>query len=156
MTLDDLRGWVTWLSPNNQQVVESRVKAVSSDSRTNGSSSDCTAAVTNWQNLADVTAVLKSIWGGGKARLNGCVLCTISFPHFPGGHSELRAISTEIQALNTRIMIFRSPGVKENNESTHKRRSHCTVDKCLPQAKARHQIQGDSDHKCNKWIFSFE
>lgn len=29
-----------------------------------------------------------------------------SFPHFPGGHAELRNTSVEIQALNPRIMIL--------------------------------------------------
>lgn len=46
-----------WLGSNNNQVVESRFKRVSSDSRANGISNDCTAAVTDWQNLADETAI---------------------------------------------------------------------------------------------------
>ena len=53
---------------------------------------------------------------------------------FPGDHSELGTTSTEIKALNTRIAIFRSPGIKENNESTYKRRSlmHCrSMSACL-------------------------
>lgn len=46
-----------WLSSNNNQIVESRFKPVSSDSRAIGISNDCTAAVPNWQNLADETAI---------------------------------------------------------------------------------------------------
>ena len=42
---------------------------------------------------------------------------------FPGDHSEPGTTSSEIKALNKRIMSFRSPEVKENNESTYKRRS---------------------------------
>lgn len=39
----------------------------------------------------------------------------------PGGHVGLRIINAEIRAFNTWILVL-SPGVKENNESTHKKK----------------------------------
>lgn len=71
---------MTWSSPNNQQVVESRCKPVSSDSETNGCANDCAATDTHWRDLADDTAIVTAFQEGNPDQMD--MFCVpASFPH---------------------------------------------------------------------------